>query len=211
MINLKLTKKIAIMSSSFVLSQALIYAGFTAITGVKPFKKNEYETHLITMTEYSKDGKSNVEFYRPSLLLESSLLIKTPYYEIKPEKYERKIYRVPLDLCSNAEIQYIMNNVNNQKDLLEKDYVKELIDGINTDKDYILWQKEEVAKLPIYNDYEISYATFEEDPNKIEMEYFPLNDTLWTSTYLIETATIGTLAVAASASLIKKYEQKKKK
>lgn len=180
---LNINNKKALLASSLILTETITYCSFSKCLG-KPFTKNELPTYKITSTEYSKDGVIEKEYYNDKVILKSAITLKTPYYKNIDGTFGRDIYDISVSSYSDEEIAYILNNVDNQEELLNQDYIKELVKKAkNPSNEFKFVRRENIDNIPSDNDYEISYTVYDEDLNDVKMYSSKLNDTILTLLY----------------------------
>ena len=192
-------KQLAAFAGSIVLSGTITYNAASSIFNVKPFHENKYSIYRINLIEHKKDGQSNEFIYSnsknfDSKLLMNSILIKTPYYIDEDGFARRDIYKYDINKLSLDEIAFIMDNIENQKLLFSKDYIRDIIgttennyESIRNNKYFTLFNYEKAAAIPYDNDFEISYTEYM--PNSKEVLYYSskTNDTTVNINYSVFT------------------------
>lgn len=154
---IKFNKKIAIMASSIVLVESAIYAGFVGFTKKKPFSKNKYECHKVTLESNIDEFES--EFYvSDEIGLQNAVIVKTPYKPDNKKKYECEIIAIPTSEFSSEKLESIKNNEN----LLNDSVILEKLDDINNSNNKLL-SYDTVGSIPSDNDYKLYYSNIEED------------------------------------------------
>ena len=170
--NLKVNKKTLICTGSWLVLTPLVVVGVAKIGGDKIISKDDtYEVHRIDMTEYSKDGILENDKYlseRPEY--DNCIILKRPYEE-NNDKIERKVIGIDASSYSQVEIDYILDNLDNQDLLLSQDYIQNIIDKYENDYNQTVTYSyyEYSSVIPDDNNYEISYITIDgEDKNDIK-------------------------------------------
>lgn len=160
---LKIFKTSALITAGFVLIEGGCYAASNIISsGIKPFCDNEVKAYKLIKNEKNKEGNFCYEELITTFdNLNEAILIYTPYEQEK-NFIKRNVFKIDASNYSDAEINYIINNVSNQRLLLSQEYVQNIISiAQNGNSLYCKYYKSEYADIiPSDNNYEISYATF---------------------------------------------------
>lgn len=174
-------KKMAVFASGLVLSGTISYTTISKATKLKPLTSNTYSISKVGFKEYNQFGVIDKPLFSKngdfdSKLLTSSICIKTPFYE-KDGIIKRDIYNVDISRFTKEELDFIIENINNQKMLFEKEYIKEYVDmGVINYSDIkcingVTYVKYEIINdIPYYNDFEVSYLEY--IPNSNEIVYY---------------------------------------
>lgn len=174
--NLKINKSLALLTFGLVLSEGITLFSFIRC-GNKPFTKNKFKVHKVITTEYNKDGITKSEKYASKQILRESIILKTPYYKNIDGKYERDLYSISTNNLSDEEVNYLLNNVSNQRELLNQDYIQDLIEKNKGGSELFKYvNHEEIDKIPADNNYEVAYAIYDEDLNDVKMISSKVND-----------------------------------
>ena len=182
--NIKFYKKIGIVAGGVLLANTASYCICVQGLHIKPFSQNEIYAHKLIAEQYDKDGIYETNKYIVKNNSEDQVIIKTPF-DVSNNGGIRSVYSVPASNFTSDENEYIVDNINNQTELLNKSYVQEAIENNDLKFEYI----ELTSKIPEENSYEIGYIKYIEDFNDKKVVTDSNFDAFATSYYL----TIGAL------------------
>lgn len=159
--NLKIYKNIGLLAGSITLASVISYNICSDGLKLTPFKHNEYN-HYNTVTErYTKDGV-HVTFSYGDETEADYIVVKKPYQD-NIFNYSRYTYKYKLNDVTSEQKSFLIKNIENQKLLLNQEYIKEIIDIVGTNNSKIL--RETTTELPNDNNYEIEYINIDVDYN----------------------------------------------
>lgn len=167
--NFKLNKNIAIFLSGFTLINVCMYKVYSDIIKLKPFQENHYKIYKVYEDELTQYGVVKDSYYLSQKINSDeykSIVIKTPYFENSSGEIIRNNYLIPIDYYDHRQINYIKNNINNQKQIFSKDFIIETIEQINELKEPNIYKIDYLDKIPKENNYEITYLQRYDNDNE---------------------------------------------
>lgn len=167
--NLRINKKALVVASGFILTQVIYFGCYVKKTEKNPFVNNKYKASHLDITEYSKEGKSElVTYVTEPMNKKSSLVLKMPYYEVDDNMYEREVLFIPDDQMSNVEKEYTIQNIDDQTLLMSQDYIGDIIKKSDNGSNFELFRYEEAKDVLEQDQYEITFVEFNQDSKDIK-------------------------------------------
>lgn len=212
-------KKIGVFAGAIVLSGTISYSTISNCFDVKPLAQNNYPIYKIDLKEYKENGINLKSYYSKDgnfnkNILCSSVFVKTPYYTDETGNIKRDVYSYNISNLSQDNINFIIENSENQNLILSQSYMKTLNDALSSDYSLLnevsglnFINSESSNKILPNNEFEVYFAEY--DNNSHEILYY-------NSKYMDNIVGIGFVAgnvilAGIIYSLYEKITNKKKK